>query len=520
MSDELLPEERKVVALRPLAEASPNAYDVQLADALHALAQQLTRLGRHDEAVAVADEMVDLAEGLHERVGGYERLSGWASTFLAERLRAARRLDEANAVFAEAAEFYRHLFRNNPFPRASYVGFALIQQADVLIDDGRYSDAVALADEAIALFRAIRQEDGSALTDRLAAALMVRSDALWGLDQVDTALDASKRAVNLARAVDNRTIDNAGRSAHLFRLRSWQLSQLDRDADAVTLAEEAVALNRAQPYPTTTVNVDLGLSLIGLAWRLRQADRPADAASAAAEAVVLWRRAHRINATRYVKDLIVALALVALTAADADSAREAVERARSLAAEEPDQTPLLADILRWTAPVIGAVGMDPTAADVPAAVAALTESIELLRSAQPTRDARNALASALGALAGVLSTAHAANRKDAGDGQSEELGEAALTAAGEAVALRRVLYVELPQRMALPLARSVHRWAGCLEAIGRTAEARAARAEGAELGPSVHPNDIATDGDAPSVAHEGIGTTLAVVKPPTQRTSK
>jgi tetratricopeptide (TPR) repeat protein len=231
-------------------------------------------------------------------------------------------------------------------PESDATSAALLNNlANRLSDLGRREAALAAAEEAVALYRALAAARPDAFTPALAMSLNNLANRLSDLGRREAALAAAEEAVALRRALaaarpDAFTPDLAMSLNNLAN----GLSALGRREAALAAAEEAVALYRAlaaaRPDAFTP---DLATSLNNLANGLSALGRREAALAAAEEAVALYRALAAARPDAFTPDLATSLntlanGLSALGRREAAlaAAEEAVALRRALAAARPD----------------------------------------------------------------------------------------------------------------------------------------------------------------------------------------
>ncbi len=344
---------------------------------------------------------------LRDRAEDPERRAGYANN-LAVRLGALGRREDALAAAEEAVALRRRLAEARPDAFTPDLAASLNNLASFLSALGRREDALAAAEEAVALRRALAEARPDAFTPDLAMSLTNLANRLSALGRREDALEAAEEAAGLYRrlAADRPDAFAPDLAGSLNNLASF-LSALGRREDALAAAEEAVALRRAlaeaRPDAFTP---DLAMSLTNLAIRLSALGRREDALEAAEEAVDLYRALAAARPDAFTPDLAGSLNNLAsfLSALgrreDAlEAAEEAVDLYRALAAARPDAfAPNLAASLNNLANVLGALGRREDA------LAAAEEAADLYRRLAADRPDAFApdLATSLGARGKVL----------------------------------------------------------------------------------------------------------------------
>jgi tetratricopeptide (TPR) repeat protein len=327
-----------------------------------------------------------------------------------------------------------------------------------LSDLGRREDALAAAEEAVALYRTLAAQRPDAFRPDLATSLNNLAAMLSDLGRREDALAAAEEAVALRRTQAAAFRPDLATSLNNL---ANMLSDLGRREDALAAAAEAVALYRtlAAQRPDA-FRPDLATSLNNLAALLSALGRREDALAAAAEAVALYRTlaaqrpdAFRPNLAMSLNNLAAMLSALGRREDALAAAEEAVALRSTLAAQRPDTfRPDLAMSLNNLANMLSDLGRREDA------LAAGEESVALRRTLAAQRpDAfRPDLATSLNNLANRLSAL----------GRRED----ALAAGEEAVALRRTLAAQRPDAFRPDLATSLMVLAQCLDAMGRPDE--------------------------------------------------
>jgi tetratricopeptide (TPR) repeat protein len=348
----------------------------------HALPQQTLIL--RDLALAVSTTIADGRARRANESGEMSDVAAAASAFndLANRLSDLGRREEALAAAEQAVDLYRALAASRPDAFTPDLATSLNNLAAALSDLGRREEALAAAEQAVALRRALAASRPDAFTPDLATSLNNLATMLGDLGRREDALAAADQAVALYRTLaasrpDAFTPDLATSLNNLAAM----LSDLGRREDALAAAEEAVALYSAlaasrpdafKPY--------LAGSLNNLAKMLIDLGRREDALAAAEQAVALRRALAASRPDVFRPYLAGSLSNLANMLSDRgqreaalDAAQEAVDLYRALAASHPDAfTPDLARSL-W---VLG--DLQAEASDAASALATLREATKLM----------------------------------------------------------------------------------------------------------------------------------------------
>jgi len=274
-----------------------------LGEALNAQALALGNLGRHGEAVAVAERAVDLHRRHAEGMPYADRieLAGALNT-LALRLRRHARLSEARAAVEEAVAILRAAEADRPGPFADALARTINSLALILSDLGEHDAAVDAARECTRIFDALapeRPEPGPVERGRawntLAGCLTVRGDG-------DEALRAAEQALAILRDGAGETGRDELGLAH-YRM-AERLHARGDHGKALASARDAVALFRSlhDGSPTEAAR-DLALALTLLAMIHEALGDGAAAVQAAVEVTVLLRALSAVDPVAFLDDL-------------------------------------------------------------------------------------------------------------------------------------------------------------------------------------------------------------------------
>ncbi|GAA2371724.1 tetratricopeptide repeat protein [Dactylosporangium salmoneum] len=188
--DSLAVDEQAVEMLRGADRNDPGARADRLGHALTNLAISLSRFGRDDEALAAAREAAELYDAAGHRVAGHSR----ALVILSDRLDDVGAHEEALEVATRSAAVAR-----DGAPRELAV--ALRATSGLLLRQfGRPEEALAAAEEALALQRRVSPPDG----EELARSLRRVADALHALGRPAEAVAADEEALPIWRSLAER----------------------------------------------------------------------------------------------------------------------------------------------------------------------------------------------------------------------------------------------------------------------------------------------------------------------------
>jgi tetratricopeptide (TPR) repeat protein len=235
----------RAVSLRR-RDVEPEDDTCALALSLAELAQVLRQEGRVEEAVAAAEESVDLLRpAAVADPDGYERWLAVAFASLGQALRFAGRAEEAVEAASEAVDLMRPMFARHPAAHQRWLANGLSGLSRTLVDAGRSEDAVTAASEAVRLLEPLMLADFAPHASPYGDALNDLGTALANSGRTAEAVTAAERATMLYERL-------ADQDAALRRWLADSLGRLSRVrliADdvpgAVTAAHRAVMLLRA-----------------------------------------------------------------------------------------------------------------------------------------------------------------------------------------------------------------------------------------------------------------------------------
>ena len=241
-------------------------------------------------ARVVVDRLrVNLAEDEAERA---EALSNLSVT-----LSEVGRREEALAAAEEAVAIRRRLAEQNPQAYEPYLAMSLNNLARSLAEMGRREEALSAAEEAVAIRRRLAKQNPQAYEPDLALSLTALAAVLSYMGRREEALAAAEKAAGLYRrlAEQNPQAYEPDLALSLNNLAAM-LSDLGRRKEALAAAEEAAGLYRrlAEQNPQAYAP-DLARSLGALGSVLLGMERASEAAEAFAEGLrVLLPHARRL----------------------------------------------------------------------------------------------------------------------------------------------------------------------------------------------------------------------------------
>jgi tetratricopeptide (TPR) repeat protein len=487
------------------AVANPTELTPTLASALTNYAIGLSAIGRREEAVAPAEEALNLFRVLEQKNQG--RFTPDLATVLnnyANRLWAVGRWDEALASAEECLELYRVLGQTNPVAFAADLAMALTNYATLLSTMGRWEESVAAAEDAVTMRRALAQSNSARFKQDLATALTNYASLLSTVGRWQEALAPGEEGLELYRVLAQANPARFKQDlATALINHSNRLSEFELRDEALGQAEEALKVYRGLAQANAAVfTPDLVTALTIYASRLSAVGRDEGALAPAEEALKLIRGLAQTNPARFTPDLAMVLnnfaSLLSQTGHPAEAlapAEEALTLYRGLAKTNPAAlTPDLATAMSTYAIVLSEVGL------LDESLATAAEALNLRRVLAQTNPVRftPTLAKALVNYANRLS----AVGRD----------EGSLAPAEEALKLFRGLAETDPARFTPDLAMALNNFGTLLSQTGHPAEAFALAEEAltlyrglAKTNPAAFTPDLATAMSTYAIALSEVG---------------
>ncbi|MEU8437113.1 tetratricopeptide repeat protein [Streptomyces sp. NPDC029216] len=247
---------------------------------------------------------------------------------LGERYGAAGRWEDATAAAEEAVALFRRLAREGPEYRRDLMA-ALAQFGVHVANSGRHAGARAVLEEALALCRSMAPAEPGRATF-LPHLLYVMAKTLAAIGDIDQALSLTEEAIALHNDLRDTDLSAfwANYPSHLRLLTAHGefLVRVGRQEEAVESSEAAVDGARSAffLYPGSAPQV-LANALFTLGRVRREAGRTASAVEPTTEAVDLYRQLARAHPDYYQRNLKEAVAT--LTVMLAETGRHAEARA-------------------------------------------------------------------------------------------------------------------------------------------------------------------------------------------------
>jgi hypothetical protein len=213
----------------------------KLARALGNCSIVLSRVRRHDEALAMAAEAVTISRTLVAAQSGHRVRLASALRSHGGLLAAFGQAKQSLEVLAEAVAIYRELAAEE---RSGY----LSNLAEAVSDLAALSDtenATALAEEAVDLRRELVADNRAVHLPGLALSLSILAGKQAAAGRLTAALQTGDESVRLIReAAEANRAGVLPRYAFLVQEQTERLDQAGRAAEALALGEEAVAVAR------------------------------------------------------------------------------------------------------------------------------------------------------------------------------------------------------------------------------------------------------------------------------------
>ena len=251
-------------------------------------------LGRKEEAVDAAVDAIHV----YSKTGRYEGHTGWdmdnyteALTTLARRFRETGRHDEALETDTEAVNLCRTLAADRPAVFTKVLASSLLNLGVDFSKIGRHDEALDARSEAVKLYRTLAADRPAVFTKDLALSLLGLGVDFYQLGRHDEALDARSEAVKLYRtlAADRPTVFTKDLAWSLLKV-GVDFSKLGCHNEALDARSEAVKLYQtlAADHPAVYTK-DLALSLLEVGVDFCKLGRHDEALDACSEAVQLYR---------------------------------------------------------------------------------------------------------------------------------------------------------------------------------------------------------------------------------------
>ncbi|WP_301128851.1 tetratricopeptide repeat protein [Streptomyces cacaoi] len=231
---------------RRQVQDNPAVYEPVLATSLNNLGVVLAQAGRRDEALAVAEEAVEILRRLvSDNPAVYEPVLAGSLNNLGNWLAEVGRRDDGLAVAEEAVEIRRRLVSDNPAAYEPDLAQSLHNLGADLSGVGRRDEALAVAEEAVEIRRRLVSDNPAVYEPDLAQSLHNLGADLSGVGRRDEALAATEEAVEIRRRLvsDNPAAYEPDLATSLNNLGN-RLAEVGRRDEALAATEEAVEIRR------------------------------------------------------------------------------------------------------------------------------------------------------------------------------------------------------------------------------------------------------------------------------------
>jgi hypothetical protein len=284
---------------RLLAEADPVAHRPAVGDSLARRAAVLRDMGRHEEALADAEEAVvagekhaallrDLARDNPDR---YEGPLATALNNLYVRYRDQGRHADGVVFLVEAHDIYERRWRANPDGGAANLAMIAANLGAAVTGLGRLTEGLALVEKALGLYRELAARHPERYLGDLAAILNAYAAVLADLGRVEDALRAAEEGVDHLRELATRDPDAYEfRYAVLSDSVGMRLAQLGRHPQALGHSRNAVSIFRSLAARCPQAHLPhLAQALNNLGLRYVENDMLEQSLVAATEALAILR---------------------------------------------------------------------------------------------------------------------------------------------------------------------------------------------------------------------------------------
>jgi tetratricopeptide (TPR) repeat protein len=271
--------------------------------------EALLPVDRHIDLDVAAAAITDILIADRLETTGDPAQLGRLHAIRSERLARAGRHRDAIAPAEEAVALLRTLAVSNPARYEREFAGTLGNLGTVLAEAGRHQDALVPTEEAASIYRRLATDDPTNYLHDLATALGNLGPMLSELGRKEEALQPAADAVSIHRQLTeaNPTANMPDLAMALSNL-GLMLSALHRHDDALDPAEEAVTIYRqlADTNPAGYLP-GLAMSLTNLGGRQAETGRHTSALASADEAVNIYRQLADSNPAAYRPGLATSL---------------------------------------------------------------------------------------------------------------------------------------------------------------------------------------------------------------------
>ncbi|MEG3632598.1 tetratricopeptide repeat protein [Micromonospora palythoicola] len=311
------------------------------------LVELLWRAGRYAEALQVGDDALMIVDLMVRFYPAYARpFRAELLAYLAQCHRQVDHLEDAAAAADKAVADYRELGEGYPAGTA----WALVIRADQLTALGRHSEADAARREASEIYTSLADDDPDQYRESLFHVVRTRTDGLWDVGDRDAAVTLQFGFLPALRTFATADPDTyQPRLANSLAVFAARAGLVGRE-DALEYADQALAIARRLANDGTHDRL-LACCLHNRAVVLKRIGLNTEAAGAAQEAVQVWRRLVEtepaIHETNLADSLALSGTMLYMLDRDEEAAGHLTEAAGILRhhADDPDDAERLADIL-------------------------------------------------------------------------------------------------------------------------------------------------------------------------------
>ena len=287
---------------RALAEKSPDTYNPDLAASLTNLGNCLSAIGKHEEALAATQEAASLRRALAEKSpDAYNPDLAGILNNLGAFLNAIGKHEEALAATREAIELYRALAEKNPNAYNLDLAMSLTNLGNHLNEIGKHEEALEVTQEAVEFYRDLAEKNPDSYNPDLAMSLNNLGNRLNTIEKHEESLAAAQEAVELYRDLTEKNPDayNPALASSLDTL-GYCLSAIGKHEEALAVAQEAIEIHRdlTEKRPDA-YSPALAVSLNNLGKHLSEIGKHEEALAATQEVVRLRRALAEKNPDAY-----------------------------------------------------------------------------------------------------------------------------------------------------------------------------------------------------------------------------
>jgi len=293
-----------------LVKTSHQTFQPDLAASLNNLGSSLSNLGRREEALKAAQEAADIYRKLAD-ANSQAFLPDLAASLnnLGAMFSNLGQRDEAPKAAQEAVDIYRKVADANSQAFLPDLAMSLNNLGTMFSDLGRREEALKAAQEAVDIYRKVADANSQAFLPDLAMSLNNLGNSLSDLGRRDEALKAAQEAADIYRklADANAQAFLPDLAASLNNLGAM-FSNLEQREEALKAAQEAADIYRKLAEANAQAFLpNLAISLSNLGNSLSDLGQRKEALETAQEAVDIYRKLADANAQAFLPDLATSL---------------------------------------------------------------------------------------------------------------------------------------------------------------------------------------------------------------------